>query len=86
LGGVDYNLHNPLTLNPIPPDDVIADWEADYGKMKEDMIYEENKPTFEQLIANLCELRTQLQNLDWQFELTFQQLITNSQSPITNCQ
>ena len=71
VGEVDYNLHHPNTLNFIPPEDVIADWEADYTKMKEDMIYEENKPSFADLINNLTNLRTQLQTVTWEFELTF---------------
>jgi len=71
VGGVDYNLHNPKTLNPIPPTDVIADWKADYAKMKEDMIYEENKPSFDDLITNLNDLIYRLRALDWQFELVF---------------
>lgn len=77
VGEVDYNLHHPHTLNPIPPKEVIADWGADYAKMKEDMIYEEKKPSFEELINNLNDLRTKLQALDWQFELNFP--ITNNQ-------
>jgi len=71
VGGVDYNLHNPKTLNPIPIADKLEEWKADYAKMKDDLIYEEDKPSFEDLIHNLNDLRTQLQNLDWQFELTF---------------
>ncbi|MEZ4915161.1 MAG: nucleotidyl transferase AbiEii/AbiGii toxin family protein [Chitinophagales bacterium] len=71
VGEVDYNLHHPQTLNPIPPKEVIADWEADYAKMKEDMIYEENKPSFEDLISNLMEVRKLLQAVDWKFELEF---------------
>ena len=71
VGEVDYNLHHPNTLNPIPPKEVIANWEADYAKMKEDMIYEESKPSFDDLIKNLNELQTKLQALEWQFELTF---------------
>jgi hypothetical protein len=71
VGEVDYNLHHPNTLNPIPPADVIAEWDADYAKMKEDMIYEENKPSFEDLINNLEELRKQLQAVEWKFELSF---------------
>jgi hypothetical protein len=71
VGEVDYNLHHPNTLNPIPPKEVIADWEADYAKMKEDMIYEENKPSFEDLINNLMELRKRLQAVDWAFDLEF---------------
>lgn len=71
VGDVDYNFHHPYTLNPIPPKEVIADWEADYSKMKEDMIYEEKKPSFEALITNLEELRKQLQAVEWEFDLTF---------------
>lgn len=71
IGEVNYNLHNPKTLNPIPPTAVIADWESDYMKMREDMIYDEVKPSFENLIDNLVDLRTKLQALDWPFELIF---------------
>lgn len=71
VGEVDYNLHNPKTVNPIPIAEKINDWKSDYAKMKEDMIYEENKPSFDDLIKNLNELQTKLQALDWQFELIF---------------
>lgn len=71
IGKVNYNLHNPKTLNPIPILEKIEDWKADYNKMKEDMIYDENKPTFETLIQNLEEIRTKLKALDWNFELNF---------------
>lgn len=71
VGDVDYNNHNPKSLNPIPPEEVIADWESDYVKMKEDMIYEEHKPTFKELINNLKSLMTQLQSVNWEFELDF---------------
>jgi hypothetical protein len=71
VGAVDYNYHNPKTLNPIPPLKIIGEWEADYAKMMEDMIYEENKPSFKDLINHLKDLRTQLQALNWEFELEF---------------
>jgi hypothetical protein len=71
VGDVDYNFHNPNHLNPIPPQSVIADWEADYTQMKQDMIYEKIKPSFEDLIINLNNLRSQLQAVEWKFELTF---------------
>lgn len=50
---------------------MIADWKVDYAKMKEDMIYDENKPSFEDLINNLMELSNQLQAVEWAFELEF---------------
>jgi hypothetical protein len=71
VGDVDYNLHNPNTLNPIPIEGKMGDWEADYGKMMEEMIYEEHKPSFDDLIYNMGELRKQLQTLAWTFELSF---------------
>ena len=71
MGGVDYNSHNPQSLNPVPIDTVIKAWEDDYVKMKEDMIYEEAKPSFTELIDNLKNLKEKLQNVNWKFELTF---------------
>ena len=71
IGGVVYNSHNPATLNPIPPKKVQKDWESDYAKMKEEMIFEKNPPTFDDLINNLSNLMNQLQNLNWKFELNF---------------
>ncbi|MBK6701460.1 MAG: nucleotidyl transferase AbiEii/AbiGii toxin family protein [Saprospiraceae bacterium] len=71
IGDVDYNMHNPKTLNPIPIAEKMDEWKADYAKMKEEMIYEDIKPSFEDLINNLNVLRTQLQALDWKFDLTF---------------
>lgn len=71
VAGVDYNTHNPKTINPIPPKAIIDLWKADYSKMQQDMIYEKNQPTFENLINNLNNLRTQLQAVEWSFELEF---------------
>jgi Nucleotidyl transferase AbiEii toxin, Type IV TA system len=71
IGGVDYNSHNLKTLNPIPVPQILSAWDNDYTIMKDEMIYEENKPSFADLINNLNDLRTQLQTLDWNFELTF---------------
>lgn len=68
---VNYNLHDPKKLNPIPPPELINDWIADYAKMKEDMIYDESKPSFQDLITNLEELKSQLRAVAWKFELTF---------------
>lgn len=69
VGEIDYNLHNPKTVNPMPINEKLEEWKADYAKMKEDMIYEENKPSFEDLINNIEDLLKKLKTLDWQFEL-----------------
>lgn len=71
VSGVDYYSHNPRLLNPIPIAEKIEEWKADYAKMMEDMIYEDNKPSFEDLINNLVELRKNLQAVEWAFELEF---------------
>lgn len=71
VGEVNYNLHNPQTVNPIPSGEKIEVWKADYIKMKAEMIYEENKPSFDDLINNLNELRNRLQAVEWLFELDF---------------
>ncbi|HZH88212.1 MAG TPA: nucleotidyl transferase AbiEii/AbiGii toxin family protein [Chitinophagaceae bacterium] len=84
VGHVDYNLHNPKTLNPIPIEKVIKAWDEDYSRMKEDMIYEETKPSFNELIKNLEELREKLQMVEWEFSLIFSPLNSNNQSQTTN--
>ncbi len=71
IGDVDYNLHDPKIVNPIPREDKMAEWKADYAKMTEEMIYEENKPSFDDLIDNITRLRALLQSVDWPFELKF---------------
>lgn len=71
IAGVDYNAHHPKTLNPIPPENIIDFWKADYDTMIESMIYEKNPPTFTQLIEKLEQLRIQLHDIKWDFDLRF---------------
>jgi hypothetical protein len=71
IAGVDYNMHHPKTLDPIPPKAIIASWEQDYDRMVESMIYEKYPPTFSQLIETLEQLRVQLQQVSWDFDLKF---------------
>jgi hypothetical protein len=77
IAGVDYNMHHPKTLNPIPPRDIIDFWEADYNIMVESMIYEKNPPTFALLIETIEQLRVQLQQVSWDFDLKFFLFINN---------
>ncbi len=71
VGGVDYNSHNPTLINPIPPPDIINEWRNDYKEMLESMIYEQNPPTFDELIDNLQQLISRLKKLNWEFSLKF---------------
>jgi len=42
LGGVDYTSHFPPNLNPIPPTELMPEWERDYTEIQGQMIVEEN--------------------------------------------
>lgn len=70
ISKVDYNLHQPQTINPIPPNEVIKAWEADYHTMLSEMIYGD-APTFEELIQELTLLRSEINNLNWKMKTEF---------------
>ena len=70
ISKVDYNLHQPQTINPIPPNEVIKAWKADYSTMLSEMIYGD-APTFEELIQELIVLRTEINNLNWKMQSEF---------------
>ena len=70
ISKVNYNLHQPQTINPIPPNEVIKAWEADYNTMLSEMIYGD-APTFEELIQELTLLRTEINNLNWKMQTEF---------------
>lgn len=65
VSGVDYSLHNPKTINPIPPEAVIKKWEQDYETMRLEMLYSENRPTFNDIIETLKKLKTEIHSLDF---------------------
>lgn len=71
ISGIDYNLHNPKIINPIPVNEIINDWEKDYKIMLEQMIYEPNPPTFKMVITQLESLKSKLRRLNWEFEMEF---------------
>jgi predicted nucleotidyltransferase component of viral defense system len=70
ISKVDYNLHQPQTINSIPPSEVIKAWEADYNTMLTEMIYGD-APTFEELIQELTLLRTEINKLNWKMNIEF---------------
>ena len=71
LGGVDYNLHQPQTIDPIPIESVLDDWGADYNKMVEQMIYETSPPSFVELLTTLKRLKEKINALPWRFQTKF---------------
>jgi len=42
LSGVDYTSHFPPNLNPIPPIEIMQEWERDYKELKKQMITDDN--------------------------------------------
>lgn len=74
LGGVDYNKHNPKYINPIPPSELMDAWGKDYQIMKEQMIYGDS-PSFDELIAGVRKATEMINNIGWEFELTFPPII-----------
>jgi hypothetical protein len=52
LGGVDYTSHFPPNLNPIPPAELMLEWERDYAEIQGQMIVGENVK-FEELIQEI---------------------------------
>lgn len=69
VAGVDYSLHNPKTINPIPPDSVIKKWEQDYETMRLEMLYGESRPTFNEIIKTLRKLKSEINSLYWNIEI-----------------
>ena len=52
IRGIDYSLHQPNTINPIPPDEIIEAWGSDYADMCETMIYGE-RLSFDELMIRI---------------------------------
>ncbi|TRX32970.1 nucleotidyl transferase AbiEii/AbiGii toxin family protein [Flavobacterium sp. ZT3R18] len=71
VGGVNYNGHQPQTINPIPIPEIIEAWRADYKTMLEQMIYEENPPSFEAIIEELTKLKNKINSFEWTMESKF---------------
>jgi predicted nucleotidyltransferase component of viral defense system len=69
--GVNYSLHQPQTLSPIPVASVRDAWQADYATMIEQMIYEQKPPSFNEIMDQLHQLTLEVNSLPWkmQYEL-----------------
>ena len=70
VGGVDYNLHQPKSINPIPPNHLLDAWRKDYTTMQEQMIYGDS-PSFDEMLASIKTLVDKINNLDWHFKSRF---------------
>jgi len=72
LGGVDYNLHQPQSIDFLPAKELTPAWKADYVKMQEEMIHRDS-PKYEDLIEALAALKEKINSLDWKMEAEFPQ-------------
>ena len=64
VGGVDYNLHQPKHINPIPKVNLLESWKKDYTTMQAEMIYGDS-PSFDDMLATIKEFVAKINNLDW---------------------
>jgi hypothetical protein len=71
MGGIDYNLHQPQTLNPLPTPEFMDAWETDYRLMQERMIYGDSPP-FQAVIDGIKKFtEEEINQLDWRMDAKF---------------
>lgn len=63
IAGIDYALHSPQTISFVPPQSVLGSWKSDYNALLEAHIYDNNKISFEQLMARIHELLERVRNM-----------------------
>jgi len=65
---VDYKLHQPQTINPLPPDWLLEDYKKDYAVMCEEMIYGD-KLSWENLNSRIRTLQVDFNSQDWKVDI-----------------
>ena len=70
VGDVNYNLHQPQTINPLPIPEKMEEWKSDYKTMQEQMIYIDS-PSFEEIIDELTKLKNRINTSEWKMESQF---------------
>ncbi len=70
VGGVDYNLHQPKHINPIPMANLLEAWKKDYATMQEEMIYGDS-PSFDEMLASIKEFVAKINALNWTVKWDF---------------
>ena len=78
VGGVNYNLHQPQTINPIPVSDVIEAWKVDYKTMQEQMIYVDS-PDFHEMLDEIKALVAKINQLEWKMDMKFPLPVSNNE-------
>lgn len=70
IGGVDYNLHQPQSIDFLPSKELMPTWKTDYKKMQEQMIHGDS-PNFEDLIESLTQMKEKINAVDWKMDAEF---------------
>ena len=68
MADVDYSLHQPQTINPIPPDEKLKDWENDYKELCENMIYGD-KLSWDELLSRITALKKRINSILWKIDI-----------------
>ena len=71
IDGVDYNTETPGHFNILPPDSVVEEWRKDYDEMMHGMIYSKDKPSFDEILARIRQLNTELNDMKWKMVPVF---------------
>jgi len=64
ISGIDYDKHLPGTINLVPPEASIKQWQDDYRDMQESMIHGDSV-SFDKLIDRMKELMERINQLDF---------------------
>jgi len=64
LKGFDYSTLATQTINILPPESVISQWQEDYETMRDTMIYGESL-SFDKLIDRIKQLNETINQLEW---------------------
>ena len=71
IGGVNYNLHQPQFINPIPKPENTDAWEADYKTMQNEMIYGDS-PSYDKIIEAISDFtKNKINKLEWKMDVVF---------------
>lgn len=64
ISGIDYDKHLPGSINLVPPEESIKQWQDDYQAMQESMIHGDSIP-FDKLIDRMKELMERINRLEF---------------------
>lgn len=71
ISGVDYNLHQPQSINPLPLPELLETWKEDYLVMQEQMIYGDS-PKFSDMLEVIRRFtEDEINSITWTINTNF---------------